>query len=125
MRLTLKMKRIQPLPVIMTYDNGDYDDDDGYVDDDDDDDEELSVIPGSLPCHNLRDDCCARHRAFAQRYDDDDEEYDGDNIVNVYCDNFCAPHRAFVQRYDDDEDYDDEYDDDNVDIKTICLHILH
>ena len=40
MRLTLKMKRIQPLPVIMilmvimTYDNGDDDDDDGDDDKD-------------------------------------------------------------------------------------------
>ena len=73
--IVMKIKMIRPfhvimnLMIIMTYDNGynddhDDDDDDGDDDDDDGDDDELSVIPGSLPCHNLRDDCCARHRAF-------------------------------------------------------------
>ena len=48
------------------YDYNVNDIDDGDNDFDDDDDDDFSLIPGTLPCHNLQDDCCTRHRAFVK-----------------------------------------------------------
>ena len=41
----------------------------------------MSLIPGTLPYHNPQVDCCTRHRAFVQKYDDEEDYDNEDNLV--------------------------------------------